>query len=135
MSILSGLLATLLSLRPGDPNTKPSPMTHRSASAGRRHALWCVRFNGFMTFLPLYAREIGVDDAGIAFLVASATMVLIRTTLGRVPDIIGPIRAGSGALVVTVGAMVLVALWATPTGLIVGSALVAAVLSLQWPSS
>jgi len=88
-----------------------------------------------MTFLPLYAREIGVDDAGIAFLVASATMVLIRTTLGRVPDIIGPIRAGSGALVVTVGAMVLVALWATPTGLIVGSALVAAVLSLQWPSS
>lgn len=135
VSILSGGLAMLLSLRPGDPNAKPSPMIHRNALLPGVVTLFGVfAFNGFMTFLPLYAREIGMGDAGIAFLVASATMVLIRTTLGRVPDIIGPIRAGSGALVVTVGAMTLVALWATPTGLIVGSALVAAGLSLQSPS-
>jgi MFS family permease len=135
VSIVSGLLAMRLSLRPGAPDAKPSPMIHRSALLPGVVTLFGVfAFNGFMTFLPLYAREIGMEDAGIAFLVASATMVLIRTTLGRVPDIIGPIRAGSGALVVTVGAMTLVALWATPTGLIVGSALVAAGLSLQSPS-
>jgi MFS family permease len=135
VSILSGLLAMLLSLRPGATDAKPSPMIHRSALLPGVVTLFGVfAFNGFMTFLPLYAREIGMEDAGIAFLVASATMVLIRTTLGRVPDIIGPIRAGSGALVVTVGAMTLVALWATPTGLIVGSVLVAAGLSLQSPS-
>ena len=110
-------------------------MIHRSALLPGLVTLFGVfAFNGFMTFLPLYARAIGMEDAGIAFLVASATMVLIRTTLGRVPDIIGPIRAGSWALVVTVGAMVLVAFWATPTGLIVGAALVAAGLSLQSPS-
>ena len=135
VSTVSGLLAMLLASRPGDPNAKPSPMIHRSALLPGLVTLFGVfAFNGFMTFLPLYARAIGMEDAGIAFLVASATMVLIRTTLGRVPDIIGPIRAGSWALVVTVGAMVLVAFWATPTGLIVGAALVAAGLSLQSPS-
>jgi MFS family permease len=135
VSTVSGLLAMLLASRPGDPDAKPSPMIHRSALLPGLVTLFGVfAFNGFMTFLPLYARAIGMEDAGIAFLVASATMVLIRTTLGRVPDIIGPIRAGSWALVVTVGAMVLVAFWATPTGLIVGAALVAAGLSLQSPS-
>ena len=135
VSTVSGLIAMLLASRPGDPDAKPSPMIHRSALLPGVVTLFGVfAFNGFMTFLPLYAREIGMEDAGIAFLVASATMVLIRTTLGRVPDIIGPIRAGSWALVVTVGAMVLVAFWATPTGLIVGAALVAAGLSLQSPS-
>ena len=135
VSTVSGLLAMLLASRPGDPDAKPSPMIHRSALLPGLVTLFGVfAFNGFMTFLPLYARAIGMEDAGIAFLVASATMVLIRTTLGRVPDLIGPIRAGSWALVVTVGAMVLVAFWATPTGLIVGAALVAAGLSLQSPS-
>lgn len=135
VSITSGGVAMLLSFRPGDPDAEPSPMIHRNALLPGVVTLFGVfAFNGFMTFLPLYAREVGMADAGLAFLVASATMVLIRTTLGRVPDVIGPIRAGSGALVLTVGAMILVALWATPTGLIIGAALVAAGLSLQSPS-
>ncbi|MDB4103055.1 MFS transporter [Acidimicrobiales bacterium] len=134
-SVASGGLAMLLSFRPGDPNAKPSPMIHRNALLPGVVTLFGVfAFNGFMTFLPLYAREVGMSDAGLAFLVASATMVLIRTALGRVPDVVGPIRAGSGALVLTVGAMIVVALWATPTGVVVGAALVAAGLSLQSPS-
>ena len=134
-SVASGGLAMLLSFRPGDPNAEPSPMIHRNALLPGVVTLFGVfAFNGFMTFLPLYAREVGMSDAGLAFLVASATMVLIRTTLGRVPDVVGPIRAGSGALVLTVGAMIVVALWATPTGVVVGAALVAAGLSLQSPS-
>ncbi len=134
-SVASGGLAMLLSFRPGDPNAEPSPMIHRNALLPGVVTLFGVfAFNGFMTFLPLYAREVGMSDAGLAFLVASATMVLIRTALGRVPDVVGPIRAGSGALVLTVGAMIVVALWATPTGVVVGAALVAAGLSLQSPS-
>lgn len=134
-SVASGGLAMLLWFRPGDPNAEPAPMIHRNALLPGVVTLFGVfAFNGFMTFLPLYAREVGMSDAGLAFLVASATMVLIRTALGRVPDVVGPIRAGSGALVLTVGAMIVVALWATPTGVVVGAALVAAGLSLQSPS-
>jgi len=135
VSVFSGLLAMLLTRRPGTPSDEPSPMIHRNALWPGVVTLFGVfAFNGFMTFLPLYAREVGMSNVGVAFLVSSAVMVVIRTTLGRVPDIIGPIRAGSGALVLTVGAMVLIALWATPTGVIVGSGLVAAGLSLQSPS-
>ena len=32
-------------------------------------------------------------------MVSSATMIVARVAFGRVPDIVGPIRAGTGALV------------------------------------
>ncbi len=135
VSLLSAASAMLLTFRPGPPSAGPSPMIHRAALLpGIVTLLGVFSFNGYMTFLPLYAREVGMSDAGIAFLVSSAVMVLIRTTLGRVPDVIGPIRAGSGALMVSVVAMVAIAFWPTPTGVIVGAGLIAAGLSLQSPS-
>jgi MFS family permease len=132
---LSGVVAMFLSYRPGDPTAEPSPIIHRSALLPGMVTFFGVFvFNGFLTFLPLYAREVGMEDAGIAFLVASITMVVVRGLLGRVPDIIGPIRAGTGALALTVGAAVFVALWATPTGVIIGAGLISAGLALQSPS-
>jgi len=135
VSLLSGAVAMLLSYRPGDPNAEPSPMIHRAALLPGLVTFFGVFvFNGYLTFLPLYAREVGMEDAGLAFLVSSAVMVLIRGLFGRVPDIVGHVRAGSGALLFTVGAAVLVALWATPVGVVVGAALISAGLSLQSPS-
>lgn len=135
VSGLSGVVAMFLSYRPGDPTAEPSPIIHRSALLPGMVTFFGVFvFNGFLTFLPLYAREVGMEDAGIAFLVASITMVVVRGLLGRVPDIIGPIRAGTGALALTVGAAVFVALWATPTGVIIGAGLISAGLALQSPS-
>lgn len=135
VSLASAACSMLLAFRPGTPSAEPSPMIHRAVLwPGIVTLLGVFSFNGYMTFLPLYAREVGMSDAGIAFLVSSAVMVLIRTTLGRVPDIVGPIRAGSGALMISVVAMTVIAFWATPTGVIVGAGLIAAGLSLQSPS-
>ena len=135
VSGLSGVVAMFLSYRPGDPDAEPSPIIHRSALLPGMVTFFGVFvFNGFLTFLPLYAREVGMEDAGVAFLVASITMVIVRGLLGRVPDIIGPIRAGTGALALTVGAAVFVSLWATPTGVIIGAGLISAGLALQSPS-
>jgi len=135
ISLLSAVLAMLLSLRPGDPDAEPSPMIHRNALLpGLVTFCGVFAFNGYMTFLPLYARDVGLEDAGVAFLVASATMVVIRVTLGQVPDIVGPIRAGSWALALSVAAAVFVAMWPTPAGVIIGAGVIAAGLSLQSPS-
>ena len=135
VSLLSGVIAMMLAFRPGDPHAVPSPIIHRSALLPGIVTLFGVfAFNGYMTFLPLYAREVGLDDAGLAFLVASATMVVIRGCLGRVPDIVGPIRAGSVALVLTAAAAAFVALVPTPLGVVLGAAFIAAGLSLQSPS-
>lgn len=132
---LGGVVAMLLPHRPGDPQARPGPLIHPAALApGLVTLLGVAAFNGFLTFVPLYGREVGLDDVGLVFTVASFTIVVSRVLLSRVPDLVGPIRAGSGALVVTVVASALVALWATPTGVFVGAVLLASGLSLQSPS-
>lgn len=134
-SLASSLIAMLLHFRPGDPEAEPSPMIHRNALLPGVVTLFGVfAFNGYMTFLPLYARDVGLEDAGLAFLVASITMVIIRGSLGWVPDRVGAVRAGSAALVFTAFAAAVVAMWATPLGVVIGAALIAAGLSLQSPS-
>lgn len=113
----------------------PGPLIHRSAVLPGLVTLFGVcAFNGFLQFAPLYAREIGLDDVGIVFTIASFTIVVVRLVFGRVPDMVGPIRAGSWALVLTAFAAAVVAFWAEPMGLYVGAALLACGLSLQSPS-
>jgi MFS family permease len=120
--------------RPID-DTPPGPLVHRSAILPGLVTLFGVcAFNGLLQFAPLYAREIGLDDVGIVFTIASLTIVFVRLVFGRVPDMVGPIRAGSWALVLTAFAAAVVAFWAEPAGLYVGAALLACGLSLQSPS-
>ena len=124
-----------LSHRPGDPHAEPSPLIHRAAIWPGLVTLFGVfGFNGYLVFAALYAHEIGLDNVGPVFMVSSGTMVLARLLFGRVPDIVGPIRAGTGALMVTIAATVLLAMWNAPMGLFVGAAMVSLGLSLQSPS-
>jgi len=135
LSILSGSLSWGLSHRPGDPAAEPSPLIHRgSIWPGVVTLFGIFGFNGFLTFAALYSDTIGMDSVGIVFMVSSGTMIVARVAFGRVPDRVGPLRAGSGALLLTASATVLLALWASPTGLILGAGLLALGLSLQSPS-
>jgi MFS family permease len=134
-TLSAGLIATQLSHRPGDPHAVPAPLVHPNALWPGSVSLFGVfAFNGFMMFVPLYAREVGLDDVGAIFLVSSITIVIVRIAFGRVPDQIGPIRAGSLALGLTVVAALVVAFWKAPAGLFVGAAMLACGLSLQSPS-
>ena len=113
----------------------PTPLVLRAAIAPGFVTLFGVfAFNGLLQFAPLYGREVGLKDVGLVFTVASLTIVAVRLFFGGVPDVVGPIRAGSWALVLTAFAATVVALWATPAGLYVGAALLACGLSLQSPS-
>ncbi|MEL6891619.1 MAG: MFS transporter [Actinomycetota bacterium] len=133
----AALAACFLVDRPGDadPDAPPAPLVSRSALLPGAVSLFGVfAFNGLLTFVPLYSREIGLDDAAFVFTVASGTIIVMRLAFGRVPDRIGPVRAASGALVITAIAAAVVALWAEPVGLYVGASLLAVGLSLQSPS-
>lgn len=130
-------VAMLLDHRPGnaDAGDEPAPLIHPAAlGPGIVTLLGVVAFNGFLMFVPLYAREIGLDDVGLVFGISSLTIVIARLLFGRVPDIVGPIPAGTFALGLTVIAAAVIALWTAPIGLYVGAALVAGGLSLQSPS-
>ena len=110
-------------------------MLHPNALApGFVSFLGIVAVNGFLDFAPLSARDIDLANVGLVFTVASLTIVVVRLLLGWVPDVIGPIRAGSGALLLTAAGALVVALWAEPAGLFVGAVMLAGGLSLQSPS-
>jgi MFS family permease len=128
-------VAMLLPHRPGDPKAAPSPWIHPSGIApGLVAAFGLVAFIAFTAFIPLYAREIGLDQVGTVFMVASISIAIARIGLARVPDLLGPIRSGTIALVVTGGGAVVLALWQTVPGVYVAAAVLAGGLSLQTPS-
>jgi MFS family permease len=135
LSLLSCCVALLLTATPQTTDRAPGALISRSALLPGVVTLFGVfAFNGFMTFASLYGREVGVADVGFIFMVLSGTIVAVRLVAGGVPDRVGPIVAGAGALVVTIAAALLVAFWATPTGLFVGAVMLAFGLSLQSPS-
>lgn len=132
---LASVMSWGLSHRPGEPNAEPAPLIHRAAIWPGLVTLFGVfGFNGFMTFAALYSDELGLANAGPVFMVSSGTMIVARVVFGRVPDIVGPIRAGTAALVVSVFAALLLAFWDEPIGLFIGAGVVALGLSLQSPS-
>lgn len=134
-SALGGIVLSFLRRTPSRHDHEPGPLINRSALLpGTVTFFGVVAFNGFLTFASLYGREVGVSDVALLFTVASGTIVLVRLTAGHVPDLIGPIRAGTGALLLTAVATVVLAFWPTPSGAFTGAVLLACGLSLQTPS-
>lgn len=131
----SGVAAMMLQHRPGDHLAPPAPWIHRRALwPGTVSMFGVFAFNGFMMFVPLYGREVGLSDVGLVFAASSITIVVVRVLFGGVPDRIGPIRAGAFALSITIVATLVVASWPTPLGVFLGAILLASGLSLQSPS-
>lgn len=138
VAVTSGLAGAVMALlhRPAQPeHHRPGPLVHRAALLpGTVTFFGVIAFNGFLTFASLYGRDVGVADVALLFTAASGTIVVVRLVAGHVPDLVGPIRAGTWALLVTVGATVTLALWQTPAGAYTGAVLLAAGISLQTPS-
>jgi MFS family permease len=134
-SALAGLVMALLDRPTPGEHREPGPLIHRAALLpGAVTFFGVIAFNGFLTFASLYGREVGVADVALLFTAASGTIVVVRIVAGHVPDLIGPVRAGTGALLLTVVATVVLALWQTPAGAYLGAILLAGGISLQTPS-
>lgn len=134
-ALLSAGVVSQLGAHPGDPHDEPAPLIHRAALLPGIVTFFGVfAFNGFLTFASLYGREVGVRDIALLFTAASGTIVVVRLLAGHVPDRIGPIKAGTGALLVTFGATLVLAFWQEPAGAFAGAVLLAGGLSLQSPS-
>jgi MFS family permease len=76
---------------------------------------------GFLTFVPLYALDLGMSGAGLVLGLFSGIVVLIRSVGARVPDRLGPAWAIRIALTLSCAGLALVGLWRTPAGLIAGT--------------
>lgn len=91
-------------------------------------------FAGFAAFAALYARELGLEGAGAAFLVFSATVVAIRILGRRIPDRLGAKRASGTALALLAAGLATIGLWNEPAGLYVGTVIFAAGQALAFPA-
>ena len=96
--------------------------------------LGLIGLAGFTEFVPLYVVDIGVADAGPVLLVYGLVVLAVRILGARLPDRLGPMVAGSGALAIGASGLAIVAIVATPVGLYVGTVIFALGMSQLYPA-
>lgn len=97
-------------------------------------ALGASGYAGFSSFVPLYVDEIGVADAGPAFVEYAAIVLPVRILGSRLPDRLGARRGPLAALALQAVGLLLMGAWASPAGLYTATAVYAAGVSLLYPA-
>ncbi len=89
---------------------------------------------GYFTFVSLYALHLGLDGAAPYLSAYAAVVIGLRLLGAKLPDRIGARRLSTLALVVGAAGLVLIGLWAEPTGLMVGTVLFAIGVAFSFPA-
>jgi predicted MFS family arabinose efflux permease len=89
---------------------------------------------GFLTFVPLYALDLGMGGSRVVLLLFAAVVVGIRGVGARIPDRLGPARATRIALALSAAGLAVVGAWRTPAGLVAGTAVFATGVALLTPA-
>jgi predicted MFS family arabinose efflux permease len=139
-----GLVAVALALRvpdtrPDDPEAGGPPARHRLVHpAGLLPGLLLLAgitgMAGFLTFVPLYALDLGLDGSRGVLLLFAAIVVGIRSLGARLPDRLGAARATRAAMALTAAGLAVAGAWRTPAGLVVGTAVFAVGIALLTPA-
>jgi MFS family permease len=90
---------------------------------------------GFSAFVPLYAEDLGLDDVSIVFLVFGVVTLFIRVAGARLPDRLGPLRAGTVATVGLSVGLAVIAAWSSVLGLFVGTVVMAIGVAFLYPGA
>jgi MFS family permease len=91
-------------------------------------------FAALLAFTPLYAKELGMQGAGLVLLVNAAVLVAMRTFGRRLPDRLGPRLSATAGLTLSAAGLALPAILVHPAGLYVGAALFGAGHALSYPA-
>jgi len=89
---------------------------------------------GFLTFLPLHARDVGLADAGGPLALYALIVVGLRVVGARWPDRFGAARLSGAALALSAAGLAVVGLVPTAAGLIGGTAVFAAGVAFTMPA-
>lgn len=132
----SALLAsTLPPARPDVASTGPVGMLHPTAvGPGIVLGIGTLGFIGFNAFVPLFADELGIEDAAPFFLATSVTIVVVRSLGARLPDRLGPRTGASVALVILSSGLFVTGLADSFAWLLVGSIVLASGNAILLPS-
>jgi len=110
-------------------------LLHRAAiRPGTVLFLGLIPLAGFTAFMPLYATQQLHIDSGPIFLLYGFLILVVRILGARIPDRLGGRDAGAIALVFAALGIGIVAAWPTVVGLVVGTVVLAAGMSLMYPA-
>jgi predicted MFS family arabinose efflux permease len=93
-----------------------------------------IGFGGFNAFAVLYARDIGLERPGLVFVVFAGVVIAVRVVGRTLPDRLGAHVAASVACTAVAAGLVLVALWPSAAGLLVGTAIFALGQAFAYPA-
>jgi MFS family permease len=139
----AGMVALVLAARVGEtrepdvaePPTTPAKLINRRAvlpAVLLLSAIWGMA--GFLAFVPLYARDLGLPDSGWLLFFFAAIVVAIRSLGAQLPDRLGARHAVRGALAcITIG-LAIIGLWRATPGLVIGTVVLAIGVSLATPA-
>ncbi|RXZ50535.1 MFS transporter [Agromyces fucosus] len=135
------VVAAGLSLLVGETREGPPPakadrrIIHRPAvpiSLGFLASL--VPIGGFLTFAALQAEAVGSVAASAPLLVYGGVVVVCRIVFARLPDRVPPLALGAAALVTIGIGLALIAAWASPIGLVLGTGVAAIGVAFSTPA-
>ncbi|MEX0767044.1 MAG: MFS transporter [Microthrixaceae bacterium] len=118
-----------------DPGGEPAPLINRSSLIpGSVLFLGMIGLAGFAAFMPLYVGDVGLEDSSSVFLLYGCTVLLVRIFGAKIPDRIGPLRAGTLSTAAVATGLVIIAILQTKFGLYFGTVVFSVGMSLLYPS-
>ena len=96
--------------------------------------LGLIGLAGFTEFVPLYVKEIGMEDSSAVFLVYGCLILAVRLLGAKVPDRIGPLKAGTIATATAAVGLLVMAAFAEPAGLYAGTVVFSIGMSFLYPA-
>lgn len=97
-------------------------------------ALSASGFAGFSAFVPLYVGDLGLTSSGGVFAVYAVVVLGVRIVGSRLPDVLGPRRGPSIALLLQGAGLLAIGAFATTLGLYASAFLYAIGTSLLYPA-
>jgi MFS family permease len=88
----------------------------------------------FLTFVPLYTPEAGLDGAGLPLTTYALIVVGLRVVGARWPDRFGAARLSGAALILSAVGLAIIGLVPTPFGLLAGTATFASGVAFTMPA-
>lgn len=132
-AVLAGIIGETLA--PRQVQGRPPRLVHRPAiPASLGFLTSVVAMSGFLAFAPLYAGTVGLMGTSLPVFVYGMVVVCLRVGLARMQDRLSPLPVGAGALLAMATGLLVLALLATPAGLVAGAVLLGAGVALSTPA-
>ena len=92
-------------------------------------------FGGFVAFVAIYARDLGIGRPGLVFALFGGVVSIVRFFGRRLPDTLGPRRTLELSFVCLAIGLALIGGWRSTTGLLVGTVVFAVGQAMTYPSA